>query len=293
LEVDATFSYFAKPVIFGTLAAKLAGVRYRYSMIEGLGYAFAGGDRSSVKRRIIRHILLRLYRLSQSGTRRVFFLNPDDQEEFVSHRLVRADQAVRLPGIGVDLERLVYSKPVGAPITFVLAARLILEKGITDFVEAARRIKDRHRDTRFILLGGLDDNPSGLSREQLEEWVASGVLEWPGMVDDVGAWLMASSVYVLPSFYREGVPRSIQEAMAVGRPVVTTNTPGCRETVRHGENGFLVPPRDVAALVEAMSAFVVQPDLLEAMGKASRRLAEDRFDVHRINCQLIGEMARG
>src|SRR5690606_27454200 len=150
---------------------------------------------------------------------------------------------------------------------------------------AARTIKARYPEVRFILLGGLDTNPGGISAAEVHSWVEEGLLEWPGHVN-VKPWFEQMSVYVLPS-YREGVPRSTQEAMAMGRPVITTDAPGCRETVEHGVNGFLVPPRDVEALVGAMERFIKEPALIETMGKESRRLAEERFDERKVNARLM------
>jgi len=156
-----------------------------------------------------------------------------------------------------------------------------------EFAQAAQRIKQRHPNTRFLLLGGLDTNPGALREHEVRQWAETGILEWHGHVPDVRPYFAQTSVYVLPSYYREGVPRSTQEAMAMARPVITTDAPGCRETVIDGVNGFLVPPRDVAALVAAMKRFIVQPELIPTMGQASRRLAEERFDVHKINQRLI------
>jgi glycosyltransferase involved in cell wall biosynthesis len=190
-----------------------------------------------------------------------------------------------LGGIGVDLADWPLAPPVTQPVTFLLAARLLREKGIFEYAEAARKVKSLHPDVRFVLLGGLDPNPGGLDQADVETWVKEGLLEWPGHVA-VKPWLTQTSVFVLPS-YREGVPRSTQEAMAMGRAVITTNAPGCRETVDEGTNGFLVPVRDVPALTEAMLRFVEDPTLIATMGKESRRLAEKRFDVHAINARLL------
>ncbi|MDD3651795.1 glycosyltransferase family 4 protein, partial [Immundisolibacter sp.] len=287
LRVDVSFAYFAKPVIYGTLAAWLARVPRRVAMIEGLGYVFtASGDRLPWRRRQLRGAVGRLYRAALAKAAQVIFLNSDDVDEFVSRGLVARQKAFRLGGIGVDLAEWPPAPPVLGPVTFVLAARLLREKGIAEYAEAARRVKARHPEARFVLLGGLDPNPGGLTRAEVEAWVAQGVLEWAGHVD-VKPWLARASVYVLPSYYREGLPRSTQEAMAMGRPVITTDAPGCRETVIDGENGFLVPVRDVDALAERMSRFIEQPALIETMGRRSRQLAEERFDVRRINAQLL------
>ena len=187
--------------------------------------------------------------------------------------------------IGVDLIEWPPAPPVLEPVTVVLAARLLREKGIAEYAEAARQVKARHPEVRFVLLGSLDPNPGGFTRGEVESWVAQGVLEWPGHVD-VKPWLARASVYVLPPYYREGMPRSTQEAMAMGRPVITTDAPGCGETVIDGENGFLVPVRDADALAEWILRFVENPALIRTMGQRSRQLAEERFDVRRINARL-------
>jgi len=290
IKPDVTFCYTIKPVIYGTLAAWILGVPRRFAMIEGLGYAFtAPGEREEFKRRVVKRIAVLLYKLALRRATKVFFLNPDDLNEFVQKCVVHSEKAFLLGPIGVDLEAFPPVPPVTAPITFLLAARLLREKGVREFVEAARRIKAKYPNTRFILLGGLDTNPGAISREEVEGWVKEGLIEWPGHVADVKPYLAQASVFVLPS-YREGVPRSIQEAMAMARPIITTDAPGCRETVIPGVNGFLVPVRDVDALVSAMERFINEPELIERMGKESRRIAEERFDVHKINKTLVEEM---
>ena len=288
LGVDATLSYFIKPVIFGTFASLMAGVPQRFCMIEGLGYVFTQVGREPTKRKILRGLVSLLYKWALKYAEKVFLLNDDDIAELVGRGLVQADQVVKLGGIGVDLAEWQPAPPVIQPITFLLAARLLREKGIVEYAEAARLVKKKYPKTRFILLGGLDQNPGGLSEAEVSAWVTQGVLEWPGHVP-VKNWLAQSSVYVLPS-YREGVPRSTQEAMAMGRAVITTCAPGCRETVVDGENGFLVPLRDHKALAEAMMRFIQQPELIEIMGKASRILAVERFDVRKVNSVLLAAM---
>jgi len=286
LRPDVTLGYFIKPVIFGTLAAWLAGVPRRVAMIEGLGYVFtSSGGREPVRRKLLRSLVSRLYRFALARAHKVIFLNSDDINEFVGAGLVQEPKVIKLGGIGVDLAEWPFMGPVTQPVTFLLAARLLREKGIVEYAEAARLVKARHPEVRFVLLGGLDPNPGGLGQPEVQAWVTEGLLEWPGHVA-VKPWLAQTSVFVLPS-YREGVPRSTQEAMAMGRAVITTNAPGCRETVDEGINGFLVPVRDVPALVNAMLRFVETPALIETMGLESRRLAEDRFDVNKINQRLI------
>lgn len=291
LRPHVTFSYFAKPVIYGSFAAALARVPRRHSLIAGLGHAFSE-DRivAGARRRVLAWTVRRLYRLSLRLNQRVFFQNPDDLRLFVNAGLVTQESAMCVDGTGVDLEYYACADPVTEPVTFVLAARLIEEKGIREYVEAARVLRARGWVLRCILLGGLDDNPSALAAHELREWIEEGIIEWPGAVDDVRPWLYEASVYVLPSWYREGVPRSIQEAMAIARAVITTDAPGCRETVEEGRNGFLIPVRDVAALVDAMEHFLRDPAAVVLMGRESRRIAEERFDVHRINRQMLDQM---
>ena len=287
LRVDMSLGYFIKPVIYGTLAAWVAGVPHRFSLIAGLGFVFTPSSaRLSRKRRMLRKSVEGLYRLALRRVERVIFQNDSDLAEFVEGGLVAAEKAVVICGTGVDLAEWPSVRPVVEPVTFLLAARLLREKGIVEYAKAARRVKARYPQARFILLGGLDPNPGGLSRAEVQAWVAEGLLEWPGHVE-VKPWLAQASVYVLPSYYREGVPRSTQEALAMGRPVITTDAPGCRETVVEGENGFLVPVRDVDTLAERMIRFIEEPALIETMGRAARRLAEERFDVRRINARIL------
>ena len=273
LKPDLTLVYFIKPVIFGTLAAWLAGVPRRVAMIEGLGYVFTSStSREPMRRKVLRSLVSRLYRFALARAEKIFFLNSDDIDQFVGADLVQESKVINLGGIGVDLAEWPFMEPVTQPVTFLLAARLLREKGIVEYVEAARLVKTRHPEIRFVLLGGIDPNPGSLGQLEVKAWVAEGLVEWPGHVA-VKPWLAQTSVYVLPSYYREGVPRSTQEAMAMGRAVITTDSPGCRETVQEGVNGFLVPVRDVSALANAMLQFVETPGLIETMGLASRRMA--------------------
>lgn len=292
IKPDVTLAYFAKPVIWGILAAWLAAVPRRVAMIEGLGFAFTDDGRPpSIKRRLLRSIVTTLYRLALARAHRVLLLNRDDLAELTRLGLVRADQAENIGGIGVDLAQWPQMPLPSGPFTFALAARMLREKGVLDFVAAARLIKQKHPSVRFLLLGGLDENPGALARADVQQWVDEGIVEWPGHVPML-PWLSQCSVYVLPS-YREGLPRSTQEAMAIGRPVITTDVPGCRDTVIEGVNGYLVPPRNPAALAAAMQRFVSNPALVATMGAQSRRLAEERFDVHKVNQKIMAVLGFG
>ncbi len=287
IRPDVTLGYFAKPVIYGTLAAWIARVPRRIAMIEGLGYVYTSSNMPlSWKRKILRCAVSWLYRVALARAHRVIFLNQDDIVEFVGAGLVDQAKIEHLGGIGVDLVEWPSTTSFANPVSFLLAARLLREKGIVEYAEAARHVKALYPDVRFVLLGALDENPGGLKQSEVRAWVTEGLLEWPGHVE-VRPWLTQASIFVLPSYYREGLPRSIQEAMAMGRPIITTDTPGCRETVEEGVNGFLVPIRDVASLVKAMLIFVNQSDRIVPMGAASRRIAEEKFDVHKINEKII------
>lgn len=289
-KLDVVFCYFIKPVIYGTLAAWLAGVKRRFSSIEGAGYVFTDSARPSLKRKLLRAFVVRLYRTALARTDRVFMLNPDDRNLFVGEGMVPAHKVQCMDGIGLSLDTFRAAAPVREPLRFLLIGRLLREKGVYDYVEAARIVKRTHPQVQFCLLGSCDANPGSITQGEAEEWRAEGLLEWPGQVSDVREWIAASSVFVLPS-YREGLPRSTQEAMAMGRPVITTDVPGCRETVVHGRNGLIVPVRNPVALAEAMLAFVEQPDLVTSMGAESRRMAEERFDVRKINAHILQAMA--
>lgn len=283
------FSYAAKTNIWGMIAAALAGVPRRVAMVEGLGFAFtpSSDGRLTFKQRTIGGVLTTLYRVAFKCAHKVGLLNPDDFQELRKWTGLPKYKAVMIGGIGVPLDEWPEQPPYLRPITFTLVARMLREKGVLEFVAAARRIKANYPEVRFVLVGGLHPNPGSIQKEEIESWVREGVVEWAGQVADVRPWLAQTSVFVLPSYYREGVPRSTQEAMAMARPVITTDAPGCRETVMDGVNGFLIPPRDVDALVAAVERFIANPNLIRSMGTESRRLAEERFDVRVVNQRLM------
>ena len=287
---DVVLGYHPKPSVYVPVAGWLARVPKRVAWVGGLGYAFTEGGRSW-KRRGVRWMLTLWYRLAFRVAHQVWFQNPDDRAELLRRGLVREKLAVVVGGTGVDLEAWLPAPSHLKPLTFTLIARLLREKGVLEFIEAARCIKPRHPEVKFLLVGPVDVNPGAIPETQVRSWVNEGLVEWVSWADDVRPYLRRTSVFVLPS-YREGIPRSTQEALAMARPVITTDAPGCRETVVGGVNGFLVPPKDAGALTEAMERFIMTPDLIERMGKASRRLAEDRFDVRKINARLIRELLR-
>ena len=282
LHIDMMFANFIKPVIFGTLAAWIARIPHRCVLIEGAGYIFTEAESFSVKRALLRRLVVPLYRLALTRAHCVLMLNQDDIALFLAYRMVSTQKIRLIDGIGLNLDVFQMTPPVMQPISFLMVGRLLLEKGIYDYVNAARLVKKTWPSARFILVGGIDANPGSVTEACVKAWVAEGVIEWPGQVADVRRWIAQASVFVLPS-YREGLPRSTQEAMAMGRPVITTDVPGCRQTVVDGDNGFLVPVRDPSALADAMLRFLDSPDLVTSMGERSREMAERRFDVRKIN----------
>jgi glycosyltransferase involved in cell wall biosynthesis len=284
IKPGIAISYTTKPVIYGTIASWLSGVRKRYAVIEGLGYAFTNEPgKNSIKKNFLRTTIKLLYRIALKIATKVFFLNEDDLNEFICEGIVNTQKAFLLGPIGVDLKFFYPAPPILNPITFIFIGRLLKEKGVREYAEAARLIKTKYPNVRFIIVGGLDAHPGAITIEEIEKWVKEGIVEWPGEVQDVRPYLSQSSVLVLPSYYREGFPRTIQEAMAMARPIITTDAPGCREAVKPGVNGYLVPARDVEALALAMEKFIETPNLIARMGIESRKIAEERFDVHKIN----------
>jgi glycosyltransferase involved in cell wall biosynthesis len=283
---DAILTYFAKPNTYGMLAGWMAGVKRRVAMVEGLGFAFESSELAGTKAKLVSSGAKLLYRAAFSRADLVLFLNSEDEAVFRGDRLVAPDKIVNFGGIGVDLEAFAPTTPVVDPPTFLLMARLLRGKGILEYAEAAARVKARYPQARFVLLGDVDANPDSLTREEVQPWVDRGVIEWPGHVSDVRAQLAAASVFVLPAWCREGLPRSTQEAAAMAKPVITTDVVGCRDTVVDGINGFMIPGRNVAALATAMTRFVQEPALIVSMGLASRRLAEERWDGRVKSSQL-------
>lgn len=272
----------AKPIVWGLLASRFLAIRYRVALLTGLGYVFTS---ENPKAKLLNLILVNLYRVALPLANKIIFQNRDDCQE-ITHLCHLDQKKVKvIQGTGVNLQEWLYHPPHLSPLTFTLAARLLKEKGILEFCEAATHLKQCYTDVRFWLLGGLDKNPGALSEKDIEQYIQSGVVEWFGFVN-VKEYLAKTSVFVLPS-YREGVPRSIQEAMAMGRPIITTDVPGCRETVKEGYNGFLIPPRNINALVAAMKQFIDHPEMIPKMGFNSYQMAVELFDVKKINTQYL------
>ena len=281
LQPDLVFNYTIKPNIWGSLAAASTGVPVA-SMITGVGYLLIEG--TGAHRIAIQSIARALYGVALKRNFAVIFQNPDDVSDFLERDMVNAGQVRVVHGSGVNLE---YFQPAPLPEepSFLMIARLLKTKGVHEYVEAASQLKDRNPSARFRLVGMLDDGPDAADPDLIGRFEDSNV-EYLGELKDVRPALAAASIYVLPS-YREGTPRSVLEAMAMGRAVVTTDVPGCRETVVDGVNGVLVPARNAAILADAMEELANDPRRRASMGNASLRRARERFDVRAVNAHLL------
>jgi glycosyltransferase involved in cell wall biosynthesis len=285
LRARATFGYSAKPFIYGALGARLGGARTVGSMVTGLGYAFSTDSRRS---RVIRGVMVMLYRLAARASSVVFVQNPDDQALLRDFGVLDdRTRVVRTAGSGVNLKRFEPAPPVTVPVRFLMIGRMLEDKGVREFIDAARAVKREHPAVEFELVAPYDPSlPRRVPREVAQRAAGEGILEYVAGAPDVRPHLRCASVFVLPS-YREGTPRSVLEAMAMARPVITSDAPGCRETVEPGRTGLLVPVGDVAALARAMVEFIEHPESIGTMGFAGRRLAEVRFDVRMVNTVIM------
>lgn len=282
-QPDIVQHFTVKPVIYGTIAAKIVGTKYIFNMISGLGYVFT---EASLKKNIIQSITRFMYKQALGFSNHIFFQNNDDYNYFLKHKLVPLERASIVSGTGVDIEKF---KPTckkiktDKKIAFIFSGRLLWDKGIGEFVSAARILKKKYKNVDFWLAGPIDlQNPKGISPEQLNKWNQKGVITYLGMTDNIKQYLHKADVIVLPSYYREGIPLSLLEGAACGLPIITTDSCGCRETVRDGKNGFLVPVNNPEALAQAMERFILNPDLITEMGKESRKLVEEKFDAKNI-----------
>ena len=284
----AFLGFTAKPNIYGSLAAHSCGIPV-INNISGLGRAFAG-------RGALNSLVTTLYRAALRGSATVFFQNRDDQALFERLALVSSNQSALLPGSGVDLMHFASrGKPRSRPFTFVLAARLLWDKGIREFVEAARLIRSTGPGVRFQILGIAEDGAGAVLKSELDRWQAEGVIDYLGAAADVRGALATSDCVVLPSYYREGIPRILLEAGAMGIPVITSDAPGCREAVEHDVTGLLCQPRSVESLTEAMARMMAMTaEERKRMGAAGRAKMEREFDeviVHRAYIDALGKVA--
>ncbi len=283
---NLVLAYTIKPVVYGLLAARLSGVKRRFGLITGLSYAMMGAD--GLKRQLLKALTVWLYRRGLSGAEGIIFQNASDLAAFAENGLTRPEHKTAVvDGSGVNLERFAAAPLPDHPPVFLLMARLLADKGVREYVEAARQLKRAHPDWRFQILGPLDVTPTAISSSEIDAWQQEGVIDYLGAAKDVRPYLQACTTFVLPSYYPEGLPRSLLEAMAIGRAIVTTDHPGCRETVIEGTNGHLVPVGEIPPLAAAMASLGADPVRSRAFGQASRAMAERRFDVRLINQDIL------
>jgi glycosyltransferase involved in cell wall biosynthesis len=274
-----------KPSTLGVIAAKMAGVPNRFALVSGLGYAFTKGG--GIKRRIANLAARSIYKLAFRFVTTAIFENDDDKALFVESRLVKRSRAARVNGSGVDLIRFSRAPFPAFPFTFLMIGRLLEDKGVREYAAAARIVKRMHFDARFLLIGGKDQNPTAVTEAELQGWMKEGIVEYGGTLSDVRPAIAQCHAFVLPS-YREGLPTAVLEAMGMGRPIITTNVPGCRETVEWGSNGLLVPARDAGALAAAeLELMKFSETELLAYGAKSRSLAEQKFEDNIVIGQLL------
>lgn len=289
IKPDVVLAYTIKPVVWGGLAALMGRLPRFFALIEGLGYAFQGGSR---RRRFINGIASFLYKVSVYKAEKVIFLNPDNRRHFLASGLIRENQAEMIDGIGLDIDWYGLAPLPDNGINFLCIARLLREKGLREFALAASIVKNKYPESLFHLVGQTDPSPDGIPLDEVKQWQVEGCIEYLGSAKDVRPCIANAHIFVLPS-YHEGMPRTVLEAMSMGRPILTTDVPGCRETVIPGENGWLVPKADAEALAEKMIWFIENRDQWQRMGQRSREMAEERFDVHTINRQLMQIMGLG
>lgn len=284
-KIDLVFPYTVKPVIYSSLAANMCKVPV-VSLITGLGFAFTG---LTLKSKILQHLNEFLYKISVRKNKIIVFQNNDDRQLFFDRKiLTQKNRTEVVSGSGVNLNQFNFvpheDKDV---VSFVIVTRLIREKGVQLYLDAAKVLKNKYPNTEFHVIGSVQNSPSAIKTEELSDLNDKGIVVFHGTQSNISEHLAKRDVFVLPSFYREGIPRSIQEALSTGRAIITTDAPGCRETVINGVNGFLIPTQNLEALINAMEFFITKPEKIKEMGLKSREYAENRFDVKIINKNLL------
>jgi glycosyltransferase involved in cell wall biosynthesis len=281
-------TYNMKPLVYGTLAAWLTGVDRRVAMVEGLGYAYTPGR--EWKRRLARVVSNLLYTIPCALSDAMIVNNKDDHAFFARRFMWGRESRLHLvPGLGIDLEQFTPEPMPAGPLTFVMIAPLLRDKGVYEFAEAARRLKQQQLDVRFVLIGGVETGSQAVRRRDLETWVRDGSVEYVGEVDDVRPWIRQSHVLVLPS-YREGLPRAVMEAMAMGRPCIVTDVPGCRDVVAHHRTGMIVGAYSAAALTEAATLIIRKRRLLDPWSRAAIDAAKRNFDASRQAATMVAKL---
>ncbi|EIA0804354.1 glycosyltransferase family 4 protein [Vibrio vulnificus] len=279
---DVLLAYTIKPIIWGGIAARFKNVESFYAMITGLGYAFQKGG---LAKKFLNTLVKILYRSALKKSKGVIFQNRDNMQVFIDEGIVSEEKCFLVNGSGVDLSH--YEKePLSNKPHFLLIARLLGDKGIREYAKAAAVVKQQYPEAEFYLVGPEDPSPDGIQISEVNQWHESGVINYHGATTDVRPFIKACNIFVLPS-YHEGMPRTVLEAMAMGRPVLTTNVPGCKETVVDGENGWLVEKANVEQLAERMIWFIEHPEQWKVMGDKGHQMANEKFDVHKVNAEIL------
>lgn len=284
---DLVLTYTIKPNIWGAFAARSANTA-SVAMVTGLGYAFTDGGSKNLVSRFVRRIAVALYRRATDSNKLVVFQNPDDRDDFIAAGCLSNSAKARLVnGSGVDMAYYPDAPLPDHPV-FLMISRLLGNKGVREYCAAAIAVLKTHPQARFLLVGYVDEGPDGIPQAELDTWINAGI-EYKGPQPDVRPFITEASVYVLPS-YREGTPRSVLEAMSMGRPIITSDAPGCRETVIDGKTGFLVPVCDVEALSDKIQWMIEHPEQRAIMGKNSQNLAQEKYDVIKVNKALLDHL---
>ena len=277
---NLSLAHGIKLVIWGGIAARIRNVPF-FALITGLGFAFQG---KSFKRRLLTKLVSTLYKLALLNAKAVIFQNKDNRNLFIEKGIVSIDKTHIVNGSGVDIEKFYFTELPKTSISFLLVSRLLGEKGLREYAKAARIVKDKFPDVKFNLVGGEDASLDAISIDEVKSW--SNYINYHGSTDDVRKYIRDCHVYVLPS-YHEGLPRSSLEAMSMGRPIITTDAVGCRETVIDGINGFMVPVGSSKELADKMVWFIKNSKKIRTMGLKSRAMAEDKFDVRKVNSDML------
>lgn len=280
-QPDVCYLYMSKPVAYGGLAAIIAGVKHINVLVNGLENAYYG---ATIKDLLIRVVMSCFYKYVCKYADNVFFQNKDDKNYFLKHRLVDSRKTVLIGGSGVDMDHFKKTDLPESPV-FLMVARLLWSKGIREYLNAVKKLKKKYPKMRALLVGGLDNNDEALTEDDLNYYLEKGIIEYCGYTDDVRPFISQSSVFVLPS-YHEGLPRSVIEAMSMGRAIITTNAPGCKETVEDNYNGFLVPIKDENELAKKMEVFIKNPSLIKKMGEQSYKLCKEKFEISKVNKKI-------
>jgi glycosyltransferase involved in cell wall biosynthesis len=284
---DYVFNYTIKPVIYSSIAARLAGVKSINSFITGLGFVFTN---EGWKAKFIKVIVCFLYKISLKGNKNIFFQNPDDLALFLENRLIKEEQSFVINGSGVNLKKFYPQNVKKIPHSFIFIGRLLKDKGIFEFIDAIKMAKKKNLKCNFFVCGSIDEsNPAALNKYDLDSLIGEQLFTYIDYTNDIPNLLKDKEVFILPS-YREGTPRSTLEAMAMGLPIITTDTPGCRETVKDQRNGFLVPVGNAAKIYDKICYFINNPSDIQRMGLESLKIAKERYDVEKVNLLILNKI---